>query len=138
MRCVKTIRKIHLWFGLILAVFLLTEAVTGLILAEPWTIGAGKPEKLIDGDRRLDIEQSEPAGQREIMPPPGENGIAERTDSAQSGFNALSFVKMLHQGNVGGLDFGWVLDLTAIGLVILALTGIYISIPLLRPRSRRN
>lgn len=33
------VRKIHLWVGLILAVFLVIEAITGLILAEPWLVG---------------------------------------------------------------------------------------------------
>jgi uncharacterized iron-regulated membrane protein len=35
----KRIRQAHLWIGLITSIFLLMEAVTGLLLAEPWLIG---------------------------------------------------------------------------------------------------
>lgn len=36
-----------MWIGLILTVILLSEAVTGLILAEPWMIGETEEEQSI-------------------------------------------------------------------------------------------
>ncbi len=35
----RKMRNLHLWIGLISSIFLLVEAVTGLLLSEPWLIG---------------------------------------------------------------------------------------------------
>ncbi|WP_248928292.1 PepSY-associated TM helix domain-containing protein [Paenibacillus hamazuiensis] len=40
----KKNRQLHLWIGFICSVFILVESVTGLILSEPWLVGAGKGE----------------------------------------------------------------------------------------------
>jgi hypothetical protein len=40
----RFVRKVHLWVGLVLAIVLVVEGVTGLILAEPALFGAAKPQ----------------------------------------------------------------------------------------------
>ncbi len=118
-------RKIHLWVGLILAIVLIIEAITGLVLAEPWIVGQGKPQ--------IPIGDSQNMEQRKSMPRSVESG-----KPVQSGFNAFGFAKGLHQGKVGGFDLTWVVDLSAIGLIVLALTGVYLSIPFFRTRSKKS
>lgn len=122
----QTARKLHLWVGLILAIVILAEAVTGLILAEPWLVGQDK-----GSSKRPAVEQQQ----------------TQRDDSRQMGLregakpavnSAFGFVKGLHQGKVGGLDLKWLVDISAIGLVILTVTGVYIAIPILRARHRKR
>jgi len=122
----QTARKIHLCVGLILAIVLIIEAATGLILAEPWIVGQGKPQ--------IPIGDSQNIEQKKSMP----RSIAESGKPVQSGFNAFGFAKGLHQGKVSGFDLTWVVDLSAIGLIILVLTGVYLSIPFLRTRSTKK
>jgi len=38
-------RQLHLWIGLFTSFLILIEAVTGLLLTEPWLIGVDKPSK---------------------------------------------------------------------------------------------
>lgn len=40
----KKTRKLHLWIGLIASVFIFLEALTGLLLNEPWLIGQSQVE----------------------------------------------------------------------------------------------
>lgn len=123
----QTARKIHLWVGLILAIILTIEAVTGLILAEPWLVGKGKPQ--------IHMNDSQPTiEQRESIP----RAITANGKPAQGGFNTFRFVHDLHQGKVGEFDVTWIIDLSAIGLIILVITGVYLSIPFLRIRSTKK
>lgn len=123
----RTMKKIHLWVGLLLAVFLLAEAVTGLILAEPGIIGQAK--HMPQGDSlRQSFEQGRVSGDRSSGPPAVREG--------QSGFNALQFVKGLHQGRIGSWELTWLLDLAAIGLIVLTVTGAYMSIKVLKAGGR--
>lgn len=46
MKYIRFMRSLHLWLGLILTVFLLVEAVTGLILSEPTIIGINKAQPI--------------------------------------------------------------------------------------------
>lgn len=99
MKYVRRVRALHLWLGIILAIFILVEAVTGLIQAEPWLIGA---------------------------------------DEAQLHDNHGSFAHFtnaLHEGKIGSFTCKWIIDATALGLIVLTLTGIYLAWPLLRHKT---
>ncbi len=124
----KVARKMHMWIGLILAVVLLIEAITGLILAEPWLVGREQ-------------QQMSPGGQPGITTDQGNNprdkgAMVQGTKPTPTG--AYGLAKGLHQGKIGNLDLKWVVDLSAIGLVILTITGIYISIPILKAQQKKR
>lgn len=46
------------------------------------------------------------------------------------------FTNALHEGKVGSVTFKWIIDSTAIGLIVLTLTGIYLALPLLCHKNR--
>ncbi|SDD62819.1 PepSY-associated TM helix domain-containing protein [Sporomusa acidovorans] len=123
----NTMRKIHLWVGLILAIFLLAEAITGLILAEPWLIGQSPQE----GPARMS-DKSQVPGLK--TPPPDE--IAQRPDVRRDFFSSpYSIAKGLHEGKYAAINFKWLVDLVAIGIIFLTVTGVYLSITRLRART---
>lgn len=96
MRYYRKIRNIHLWTGAVLSVFIIIEALTGLVQSEPWIIGATEYE--LHNDLK---------------------SFARLTNS-------------LHEGKINNINFKILIDITAIGLIILTFTGIYLSIPFLR------
>lgn len=116
----QAVRKVHLWVGLVLAVVLLVEAMTGLILAEPGWFG--------------EVKQKPPGIQAATK---GTQGQAA-PEGAKSAPGVYGLAKGLHQGKVGALDLTWVVDVSAVGLVVLTLTGVYLAIPVLRPRARKR
>ena len=95
---IRAVRKIHRWMGLILAPLIVIEAITGLMLAEPWIIG------------RQSLGSS----------------------------TLIKWAVMLHIGIIGDYKLTWVIDIIAIGLVVLTLTGIYLSVPFLRAKYRHR
>ena len=103
-----TIKKLHMWLGLILGIILIAESVTGLILAEPWLVGQShdKPQP------RIEQRQS--------------NEMKEQRSSA------LGIAEGLHQGRYGEINFKWLIDISAIGIIVLTLSGLYLSIPYLK------
>lgn len=127
----QSARKIHLLVGLILAAVILTEAVTGLILAEPWLVGQGQQQR---SQLPYESEQSQTTGNKSLTP--GKQRAATASKPAPS--SAFGLAKGLHQGKIGDLNLKWIVSITAIGLVILTLTGIYIAIPMLKPRRNRR
>lgn len=100
-------RKIHMYIGLIFAIFILIEALTGLLLAEPGIVGQGAPP--------AEFQQG---GHH---PPAGSFGLA----------------KNFHKGIVGNMKVTWLVDLTAISLVLLTLTGVHMSISTLRTKVKK-
>lgn len=130
----QTARKIHLWIGLILAIFIIIEALTGLILAEPGLVGQGN-RQLPSGSQQLNAEQAQVPGTKGTAPQ-GEMRAQQRGTPPAEGLNVFGVAKGLHQGKVGSLKFELIVDILAIGLIILSVTGVYIAIPLLRGRSR--
>lgn len=126
----QTIRNIHLWLGLVLTIFLLAEAVTGLLLSEPALTGAG---------RSVHTQHLQAAGEQKSSGMPNQNFTEEQARKAEEHAQAvagdvstLMFIKELHQGIINSRNFRWVVDIVAVGIIILTVTGIYLSIPLLK------
>jgi uncharacterized iron-regulated membrane protein len=46
------------------------------------------------------------------------------------------FTNSVHEGKIGTVDLRWIIDITAIGLIILTLTGFYLSVPFLHSRRK--
>lgn len=51
--------------------------------------------------------------------------------------NLMGLVKGLHAGRLGNLDITWVIDLAAISMIVLTISGIYLSIGILRGQKKR-
>lgn len=129
----KKIRQLHLWIGLFTSLFILIEAVTGLLMVEPWLMGASQPA----AEQRLMHErpaQGEVTG-RTGAPVEGMEAGKQFNPAGQG--NIMAFVKNLHSGRVGGTDVSILLDIVAIGLIIMTVTGIVLTVKALkRPRAR--
>lgn len=146
-------KQLHLWIGIISSVFILIESITGLLMTEPWLIGGADRENGMRGDmgRPAFTQQADAGGQ-------GGGGQASTTDTSRSdansadkrgfegrmlppggGGNDLSgFIRNLHKGMINGTDVSWLIDLTAIAMIALTVTGIYLSIKTLRAQNRAN
>jgi hypothetical protein len=126
---VKRIRQAHLWIGLITSIFLLIEAVTGLLLAEPWLIG-----------------QQERGEHREVFspnssPPERFNNFQEGRQMREAGGQAWSLVGIirgLHEGRLGSFNVKWAVDIAAVAMILLTLSGIYLSLRLLAAQRHRK
>jgi hypothetical protein len=128
---VKRVRQAHLWIGLITSIFLLVEAVTGLLLAEPWLIGQqerGEHHALIPpGGNSVPSSSSE-----NMQGLPESRWMEEKGREAGGSFQSLAgIIRGLHEGRIGELDVRWAIDIAAIGIILLTLSGIYLSIRLL-------
>jgi uncharacterized iron-regulated membrane protein len=53
-----------------------------------------------------------------------------------SEFNLFNLTNMVHEGIIGTADFRWIIDITAIGIIVLTFTGIYLSIPLITSKKK--
>lgn len=62
------------------------------------------------------------------LPPKGEIRNADNVRIVSSNFNPIDFAKGLHQGKIGNLDLKWLVNLAGLGIIVLTLTGIYMSI----------
>ena len=127
-------RKVHLWVGLILALVIIMEAVTGLLLAEPWLVGREKTQQ--HGGSLSESQQKGLTNEQNTARPQREAIGKQKAPAGE--ITAFAFAKGLHSGRIGDWNFKWLVDLTAIGLIILTLTGIQLSIPILRARRHRN
>jgi hypothetical protein len=118
----KKIRNLHLWIGLFTSLFILIEAVTGLLMVEPWLMGAGQPE----------------AEQRVMHERPAQGEVAESTEASKQanphgqGNSITAFVKNLHAGRVGSADVSVLLDIVALGLIFMTVTGIVLTVKALK------
>ncbi|RAK19115.1 hypothetical protein B0I26_10732 [Anoxybacillus vitaminiphilus] len=147
----KKMRQAHLWIGLITSVFLLMEAVTGLLLAEPWLIGQqpkGEP-MLMQG-----AEQGQISAGMAQQGPSSAGNFAEGESSSSPDFEQRSFgpregfrgerggnslagiIRGLHEGRLGNIDIRWAIDIAAISMIFLTLSGIYLSVKLLRAQRK--
>ncbi|ACV63642.1 PepSY-associated TM helix domain protein [Desulfofarcimen acetoxidans DSM 771] len=129
-------RQLHLWIGLITSVFILIEAVTGLIMLEPWLIGvnhntsrtevemskSGLPTTAGESDNRAHFDGKAPGG-------------ADYKNPGNS-FSLMGLIKGLHSGRIGNTDISVFLDAVAISLIILSTTGIILSVQILSVKRR--
>lgn len=119
----RKMRKLHLWIGLLTSVLLLVEAVTGLIMMEPWLIGGEAHGHGGEGGRR-------PEGEL----PPGVGGASV----VSTAFSLQRFIRNLHAGRIGNIDITWLTDLAAVSIIVLTVTGIYLSIRILRAEKKKK
>lgn len=131
----KKIRNLHLWIGLFTSLFILIEAVTGLLMVEPWLMGASQPA----------------AEQRVMLEKPAQGEVADRAGAAREGLEAVrqsnppgqgssitAFVKNLHAGRVGSADVSFLLDIVAIGLIFMTVTGIVLTVKALKRQKPKH
>lgn len=135
----KLSRTLHLWIGLITSVFILIESVTGFLMLEPQLIGgqskakmemahAGNKSGARYGDRQSSPDQA-------LTQQAGRSGPSlEGGDKGESSLQR--FIKELHTGRVGSVDLTLVMEITAIGMIVLTLTGIVLSIRVLKAQRR--
>lgn len=134
----KRIRQAHLWIGLITSIFLLVEAVTGLLLAEPWLIGQqerGEHHALIPPDRDS-VPSSSPENMKSF---PESRGMEEKGREAGGSFQSFAgIIRGLHEGRIGAWDVTWAIDIAAVAIILLTISGIYLSIRLLAAQRNRK
>jgi hypothetical protein len=148
----KKRRQLHLWIGLLTSFFILIEAVTGLLLSEPWLIGINKSEMRAGMEHRAasgnqNTEQGTVPQGKDNTPPQETNQNespqiskpkALSSEEGNGNFSLMGFIKGLHEGRVGSANAKILVDITAIGLIILTVTGISLSIQILKAQSRRK
>lgn len=129
----KKTRQLHLWIGLLTSFFILIEAVTGLLMLEPWLMGSNKPsQEQAVFEKPTTGEVADKAGV-------GRDGVEAggNFNPAGQGNSLMAFVKNLHTGRIGSTDISFLLDIIATGLIILTITGIILSIRALKAQSIR-
>ncbi len=126
----RKIRNLHLWIGLFTSLLILIEAITGLLMLEPWLMGINNtmPEQReMHRNQGMgqaiaeDIEEEEMVSNKNFRPAGQRNSM-------------LGIVKSLHTGRIGNTDVSLLLDIVAIGLIILTVTGMIMSIRALKVR----
>lgn len=139
----KWSRQLHLWIGLICTLFILIEAVTGFFMLEPGLLGGtgGPPMQAArhaatDGNASSAVSDgttnAAADGQRmQTQAPEG-----RRPEDKEGGGGAMGFIKNLHKGKIGSADITLLLDITAVGMVVLCITGILLSIRVLGAQRR--
>jgi hypothetical protein len=140
----KKFRQLHLWIGLISSVFILIQAVTGLLLSEPWLIGAQPREEMkgvpmggpANTVNRASIRENQVA--RNSMP--AGNDVKPVSGPERNGSDLAGWIRSLHEGKWGGANMKIFVDITAVSLIILTVTGIVLSIRELRAlrKKRKN
>lgn len=124
----KKIRNLHLWIGLLTSLLILIEAVTGLLMIEPWLIDVNQPPP----DHRVQLEREatgytfEGAGSHE-----GNIGDSNQVNKL------IWTIRMLHAGKIGQTDLSILLDIVAISLIVLTTTGIILTIRKLRAQNHK-
>jgi len=147
----KKTRQLHLWIGLICSVFILVQSITGLLLSEKWLTGSGgtemrPPGAMSQGMTNGNSDGAAPANQSNNSMTPatagdqGASGAIQGNRPAfngpgpgQDGANSLTgFIKGLHEGKIGNTNVKWLVDIAAISMIFLTITGIILSIKTLR------
>lgn len=158
----KKSRQLHLWIGLITSVLILMESITGLLMSEPWLIGAqsqgkGHVQMQMQGQavgsaggsrgngsnvQGQAAETAQPAAaaassETNKSQPSNANGQAPGIQQAGASMSVMSVIKGLHEGRLpNGANAKYLIDITAISMIVLTVTGIFMSIKILRAQSR--
>lgn len=152
-------RNLHLWIGLITSIFILVEAVTGLMLSHPSLTGTSERAPIVEKRSQFtpptnssdtssntssetqnagaSVSQTPVASDSQSPAIQGErpsgnnaqNVDAARKPDARSGLTGI--IKGLHAGRLGNMNVQWAIDLSAISMIVLTVTGIYLSIKIL-------
>ncbi|MEH7331634.1 PepSY-associated TM helix domain-containing protein [Neobacillus drentensis] len=164
----KKTRKAHLWIGLICSIFIFMESITGLLMNEPWLIGQSQTERLgnfqpgqmnpgqlpgtsSDSSQAAGQPQGQTNGQNQTNNQtnnqtqdqtganingqfPGQGG--SRGENSQGSF--MSIIRGLHEGRIGTTNIKWLIDLTAIAMIFLTGSGIYLSLKVLGVNKKRK
>lgn len=156
----KKTRNLHLWIGLICSIFILLQSVTGfLLLNERWFAG-DREGREFPGQAIAQMQQPPADGAANGAAPDGAAVNGSAPDNEAPGSSAsngqfrrdfqgrfpggpggerdeggLSFIKNLHKGRIGDTDISLLLNLTAVGMIVLTATGIVLSIRTLRAQS---
>lgn len=160
----RKVRRAHLWIGLIASVFIFMEAVTGLLLTEPWLIGQSERGPF-DGGLGIEARGNFQPGQFNqgqnaqwpLNTDPGQtNGTQRQSQSSivgnrqgrfsgytnfkrdQNQGSFMNVIRGLHEGRIGNTNIKWLIDLVAIAMMFLTGTGIYLSINILRAEKKRK
>jgi hypothetical protein len=149
----KRTRQLHLWIGMICSLFILMQSITGLLLSEKWLTGSGGMEMMPpQGMSQSNTGASPLANQASGITAPaaaGNQGTAGAQQGdrpafngaggpgpGQGGANGVSgIIKGLHEGKIGNTNVNWLVDLTAIAMIFLTITGITLSLKTLRGQS---
>lgn len=123
---IKKCRQLHLWIGLFTSLLILIEAITGLIMAEPWLIGANHPPAEQNAySEKVNMNDSYRGTS------PGE-GQAPQDGNFSNNNNLMGVIRNLHQGRINNTDVSVLLDMAAIGLILLSITGIILTVKSLK------
>ncbi len=151
----RRLKRLHLWVGLITSILILIEAVTGLILEEPqWFAGTAEHARPaftqgegFNGNVASNGNHANPffGGQNGASgnnsAAGGDQGRFNRNFQGANTGGMASFrnvIEQLHRGTIGGKDIHWLMDLAAIALIFLTLSGIYMSIRILAAEGKRK
>lgn len=147
----RKMKKAHLWIGLIASVLIFMESITGLLMNEPWLIGQSErgsfeggqnlgqrgnfqPGQFNQGQNAQGTYNDDSVGNGQIQ---GRlEGFAGRSPGNQISF--MGIVRGLHEGKIGNTNIKWLIDLTAIAMIFLTGSGIYLSIKILRAEKKRK
>ncbi|HBW35732.1 PepSY-associated TM helix domain-containing protein [Desulfosporosinus sp. BICA1-9] len=61
---------------------------------------------------------------------------SEGSKKPEAGNSLMGVVKGLHAGKLGNLNIQWVIDISAISMIILTISGIYLSVRILRGQKK--
>jgi hypothetical protein len=157
----KKLRRAHLWIGLFASIFIFMEAMTGLLMNEPWLIGQ---TTVVSGRGNFQPGQfnqgQNPQGRM------GGSGQANGQTQGQRGFNGtgqfqgrpgfgangnftpgmrvgqsqgiVGTIRSLHEGRIGNTNVKWLIDLAAVAMIFLTGTGIFLSIKVLSAERKRK
>lgn len=155
----KKIRRAHLWIGLIASVFLFMEAITGLIMMEPWLIGQSDNNRpFADGqafqggnfnrgqgfqgntgsDSGLNSQNGQGFQRRNGSGFPGGGFPNGRMRGERDSGSLMGIIKGLHAGRLGNMDIGWLIDLAATSMIFLTGSGIFLSWKILSIEKKRK
>ncbi|BAF58221.1 MAG: PepSY domain-containing protein [Pelotomaculum sp.] len=133
----KKCRQLHLWIGLFTSVLILIESVTGLLMVEPWLIGANRPQ----AEQRVQLEKAgavDFAGDAAAYGRRAGAGAGQGRNAGSAGRqnSLMAFVRGLHSGKIGNTDLSIFLDIVAVAMIVLTTTGIIMSVNILRAQAR--
>ncbi|MFZ7946365.1 PepSY-associated TM helix domain-containing protein [Neobacillus sp. 19] len=69
---------------------------------------------------------------------PGFDGPREFGRESRSQGSFMSIIRGLHEGRLGTINIKWLIDLTAIAMIFLTASGIYLSLKVLRAGKKRK